>query len=1092
MSWPPVQTFPRVLLSSHRSTAVGPSSYATGLQPQSRLSSTFPTTPSETSDVYLSRHPQERRKFAEGMASRSMSPERLKTAVMPAISHPSPPGPSISKESKSGIQLESKKDVHILPQIPKEERGISKEDKQRKIRQIYPSFEYLTEKSKLLPDFSYQYDDQLPDKKDLKRPKPTYNMTVNLPSPPTDKGIPEIAKILHTNKRFRRFMFAFAPPPFKYIEGQITVRGYVSQRSFDLLTSKTDIKEISELTKEAKKSAYADNQVYTPYIYNVYDLYYAMHTVILSFDEIKNVPVSFRKTYIMFKETHDNDDPYNDAITQVMIGVIFLNTPPEILKILFDVDIDEMRGAIAGHPFVFENIIQEHDTADKARPKEIPHLGFFEVLNYNIPTKKQKHCITAFAQNCLPMRVAKKIESKPQYDPEELHDILKSNDIKHIIYIRDEKVYQHVPKDRKKILHICITNGHIYTVKPLPAKPEKTIYVKNLNDTIREYVDKDYTFIRKDDKIRILDTEYIQQDDKIGELIYNYIKPGITERRKIHDDFKELSQIRALSYTDVNYTDINILNSTVIDKRKAYPSVMTTKSIITDIEDTPTYNMNEILPGFYYIELSLEKLTPTEKLILLRLESFPKDTTKLYVAHDKLKLLAPEKYKILHCYKATNITTDWHKIDIGDQNDPQIDEKITHEQLRNCKILKLGSGMLEGTQSHKYTYHYNITNSMKLREGHQITREDGITEIMQSMTREKINVGVIAKLHIYELSHINLYLAGKAVYDKYELLPYRIYTDSLAYDYIIPKSFIDEYIKGFRIENITEKKREAHQYFTKPQPIDAITSIKQINSIEEYITQGYKGNLLIHGPAGSGKTYSIKKFMDEHKKKYIYTATTKALAEHNKADTTQHFIRHLSLEEIEHKISPDTYIIVDECYLLKKHSITQINTIFHRHNVIFLGDECQLSLEQDITANDIPHKYIYNQKLTFPECRYNDKMTVKFINVLRQVEEFDAELIATIKTHFKTITYIEATEKAQQQSAIIMGWRHKYTDEIDGWRKLAQTVHSSQGQTIEHDIIITDWEETSPRLFYTAMTRVRTMKNVYLCEKPPVKDKERS
>jgi hypothetical protein len=244
---------------------------------------------------------------------------------------------------------------------------------------------------------------------------------------------------------------------------------------------------------------------------------------------------------------------------------------------------------------------------------------------------------------------------------------------------------------------------------------------------------------------------------------------------------------------------------------------------------------------------------------------------------------------------------------------------------------------------------------------------------------------------------------------------------------------------------------------------------------------------LLEGPPGSGKTWWVQNALvpalREHNPgvEIILATTTRSFANEQGWQCVQQlFKKTLCSERCRARVAR-SILIVDEVSLADSATLRQIQAC-GAYRLFLIGDACQLG-----QAGDLMHLAsrmdleVLHFDYTAAENRFRDgKRMTGLLQYLRALIRRSAHgHAAPPRTLVRRLQEYGVAMGPATPGSTVLAWEHCFVNSYKDAGFVAQTIHSSQGRTIEGAISVVDaWKDL--RLLYVAISRARRLEDVVL------------
>lgn len=665
--------------------------------------------------------------------------------------------------------------------------------------------------------------------------------------------------------------------------------------------------------------------------------------------------------------------------------------------------------------------------------------------------------------HCTQLRLRKMV--RPNMPGTCIAKLLTKFHISHTLMTRTGVISNRCFDAKVKPIHLLSTNNHVYvTEKPMSIEKMKTVKVDEA-EMMRLKISAKGTMVN-----------LINGGIVLNQVIYesfNGHERDITDAKltsavtRINAEWYQSNGIRARTYCNGIHPDY------VFDRNNCYPSIMEdhqlpngTNGRIIDVDDGSEFN-RLTLSSYDFVFFDFKQSCPeTVKIVMAGGR-----TTDIWCLWGVLEAVRALGYDVVDNIKQIY----------------RCDEGTVKSKLKGIDkgVMCRLSGVIEGQtkKDERFYSHSNVIDGCSIATEKMLIpgggkdRKDGASMVPGRSvihSKYKLKTGQVAKAAIYCWAHFELLKMAHVV--GINKIPVYCRTDSIGYTGKDKVS--DAHLK------LVNFKREykPHEAFNSSGQVSTKVVFKEtvkLDSLKELVDLGSHdkdglptGLRLVVGAAGTGKTTSVKKLAN-----CLVVCSTKNFAEASGTVCLQTLMKgHIG--EVRKTID-NRLLVVDECFLLSQYDIVNIMRIT-KGNVIFVGDPNQLLGREG--NNELFPAYTYEQPYTPGKSRFSDSTVMEMSKmILPHINDkvFTKEMIAELKRIMKHLTLGN-----RGRVDLLLGYRKRVLNTICDEYDMREwtTVHSAQGKTITEPFAICDWSTTTPRLLYTAITRARTLKDVYDCE----------
>lgn len=808
---------------------------------------------------------------------------------------------------------------------------------------------------------------------------------------------------------------------------------------------------------------------------------------------VKNANDALLIAMILLQPKRINETKINNASRKVLDYVKSNNNG--------DLLFNELKILHEYFPMIKDNKVIEPKTGKKIKYLGNAYKKIFRLIRLKHNNHKKLSNLTCYDYDvddtigCVPSflntqhrrlgaKLVKKIISElPKYPTyPELSTVLNNNDIGLSVYtVELECLEDQSNKEYKNHYNICITNEHLYVIK-------------SFNKVVKKVIELDE--VEYNQKLTELTEEYYIIECE-SEFIVNHIK----YKKKFSNNYKFLNKI--FKYKNSNFSHINIdiydnagirppkycnndlPRGTGLDINSAYSNIVKNVENVfcsnTGNEYITEFKGGEVMDdAFYIVDIRNEEAIyffPS----LYNVGVLGKVINEYHRIFDMNVL-----YKIEGSYSVRGVDFD----KLPEEHKKELDDIYLDKEdlLYDYDLLKTDInqyiGLLARTQSYK-TQIMDIKNTEE-REAiyNKYPMEYSISDNKIKLTRryltDKANPFInMSIMDINRMSIIKLYLIVKKMIPNIKI--FKVLTDAIYFDQILtPQQIKDIKIKSkinFKIESsgytfdTSEVKTSFNPKKYLLRPINKIIEWKRVLDKKE--------SLMIAGLGGMGKSFLAHNEIIPYIKElgYKYMSFGSAI-ENGKAWDNGHIhqwvLKKDGINQILKTFEDIDYIIIDEITLLSM-SIFHILEILKENGkkFIFIGDKHQcLGVDNiEYTEKEFFKRLVDYNYLTLDKWEENKtRFTKPYFDFLNEIIALDNKqrifLYACSKIQLQTTRDINPTE-------INISWRRKTADK--------STVHKSQGKTHKELITIYELDEMTPRIAYTALSRVGDFKDIQIC-----------
>lgn len=291
--------------------------------------------------------------------------------------------------------------------------------------------------------------------------------------------------------------------------------------------------------------------------------------------------------------------------------------------------------------------------------------------------------------------------------------------------------------------------------------------------------------------------------------------------------------------------------------------------------------------------------------------------------------------------------------------------------------------------------------------------------------------------------------------------------------------------------------------------IPQVPSEMTLDAVVAAIKDGWVPRLAIYGPPGCGKTHGLvtrlmAALTGAGRVPVVVAEYAAHVARLNEMGvdtcTTSSFLRSTCDFSQLRNAMKNRVLIIEEVGLIKPCYLSMLESL-HPGGVIIVGDPYQLSHCGNLTrlAGRFKARIVRMQMHNLDRYSGEPEMHAILNILIKAINEGDAKgesrywpetvdgeepLMAKIALLRSVGTVSDAFPG---EDFMVAGYRHKYTDKFEGKVVFrgGRTVHSLQGATVHKNMLIVDWQNWSPRLLFTAISRAKGVRSVCLLTRLP-------
>jgi len=842
------------------------------------------------------------------------------------------------------------------------------------------------------------------------------------------------------------------------------------------------------------------NQRYTLTINDAWDAYTAMSLLTNEYvgTHFNNLPNGFRDVYELFKDNYPLPDEFINMFSNKLEKYV-----PTVTKGT------RTMHATVKNPESGKMINVGSGTFRKVfKSIKLKALSYREPDHFNVKSYEVKdYCVPSYLQKVLSATKYNKIKADleknktPTYP--QLTKILNKVECDLNVYIIDGECIQEQNNfNKRNKLRILISDSHLYDLVQKTGSIASVL--KNpKGDNRREVGLDEFNKLRKENtsycesnEIIVKDIKYVR-NDRFGKLVKAY---GFNGRySSVNVEFYENCFIRPSRYYDqtleyVGGCDINQCYQNIIGNPDYQFAVQTGR------EETLPYKRGDPVrhTGFYYC--TFKDFKPIDRAIF-------NSKSCWIMGYLIVKLGLKKRVKIEYQHVAQSMgfgqKTEHHEtMHIKDDKG-----NLTKEAKKSKMLLTHFTGTLA---THKTSQQKEFRTSDKMEKAGLLDKYKGNSCLIQNgvcvnYQNFKRTSGMYAYLSIISYAKYQLYRIHQEVNKIYDtpVEAQKIYTDSMAFDTEIDQEDIETINNALKKEGISVKLE-----YKKSEFKNVDHDIKYTGYDKRKITEYKKSDILklledeksfcINGKAGYGKTYELKNTIEKYFKKekieYMLTSSTIKNAEQIGGVNIHSILQRkdMSVDTIVRDLKKYKYIVVEEVSQLTMNMMNILDYLKKMTDIkiIFIGDihQCSAIDTSDTWMKTKAFKILIDYN--FVQMKWHKKSRYS-----REYDEFLSTLLDMFDSHKHTRDEINVwiattfiyngcnRSEEKEPNNKILAYKNLTVKEqrIENPDAICSTVHKAQGETIDENYSIYEWDRMPCDVLYTALSRASDKKNVTLC-----------